>query len=51
MDWNRCPISSESALNNDSTITSAVLDRVLHHAETVILEGKSYRTKDQIADE
>jgi DNA replication protein DnaC len=37
--------------NNDSTITSAVLDRVLHHAETVILEGKSYRTKDQVADE
>jgi DNA replication protein DnaC len=37
--------------NNDSTITSAVLDRVLHHAETVIIEGKSYRTKDQVDDE
>ena len=34
--------------NNDSTLTSAVLDRLLHHAETVILEGKSYRMKDQI---
>lgn len=34
--------------NNDSTITAAVLDRLLHHAETVILEGKSYRTKDQV---
>lgn len=34
--------------NNDSTITSAVLDRLLHHAETVIIEGKSYRMKDQI---
>jgi DNA replication protein DnaC len=34
--------------NNDSGITSAVLDRLLHHAETVILEGKSYRMKDQI---
>jgi DNA replication protein DnaC len=33
--------------NNDSGITSAVLDRLLHHAETVIIEGKSYRTKDQ----
>lgn len=32
--------------NNDSTLTSAVLDRLLHHAETVILEGKSYRLKD-----
>lgn len=34
--------------NNDSTLTSAILDRVLHHAETVIIEGKSYRMKDQI---
>lgn len=34
--------------NNDATITSAVLDRLLHHAETVIVEGKSYRTKDRI---
>jgi len=33
--------------NNDSGITSAVLDRLLHHAETVVIEGKSYRTKDQ----
>ncbi len=33
--------------HNDSTIT-AVLDRLLHHAETVIIEGKSYRMKDQI---
>jgi len=34
--------------NNDSTLTSAVLDRLLHHADTVIIEGKSYRMKDQI---
>lgn len=33
---------------NDSTLTSAVLDRLLHHAETVVIEGKSYRMKDQI---
>jgi DNA replication protein DnaC len=36
--------------NNDATITSAVLDRLLHHAETVLLEGKSYRMKDQVPD-
>lgn len=36
--------------NNDSTITSAVLDRLLHHAETVLMEGKSYRMKDQVPD-
>lgn len=34
--------------NNDSTLTSAILDRLLHHAETVIIEGNSYRMKDQI---
>ena len=34
--------------NNDSTWTSAILDRVLHHADTVIIEGKSFRMKDEI---
>lgn len=34
--------------NNDSTLTSALLDRLLHHAETVLIEGPSYRMKDQI---
>ena len=34
--------------NNDSTLTSAILDRVLHHVDTVVIEGKSFRTKDEI---
>jgi DNA replication protein DnaC len=34
--------------NHDSTLTSAVLDRLLHHAEVVTIEGKSYRMRDQI---
>jgi len=34
----------------DAVITSAVLDRVLHHCETVVLEGRSYRMKDRIND-
>lgn len=34
--------------NNDSTLTSAILDRLLHHAETVVIEGKSYRTRDGV---
>ena len=37
-----------SIFNNDSTIASAVLDRLLHHAETIVIEGPSYRMKDQI---
>ena len=37
-----------SIFNGDSTITSAVLDRLLHHGETVIIEGSSFRMKDRI---
>lgn len=40
-----------SIFNNDSALTSAILDRVLHHGEPVILEGKSYRMKDRIESE
>jgi len=28
-----------SVFNNDSTIASAVLDRLLHHAETIVIEA------------
>ena len=34
--------------NGDSTITSAVLDRLLHHAETILIEGASFRMKDRV---
>lgn len=34
--------------NNDATLTSAALDRLLHHAEIAVIEGKSYRMKDKI---
>lgn len=37
--------------NNDATITSAVLDRLLHHNETILIEGKSYRSKDKVTEE
>jgi len=37
-----------SIFNNDSTITSAVLDRLLHHAQTIVIEGNSFRMKDQL---
>ncbi|MFA5187536.1 MAG: IS21-like element helper ATPase IstB [Patescibacteria group bacterium] len=32
--------------NNDSTLTSALLDRLLHHAETLVIEGSSYRMRE-----
>ena len=34
--------------NHDATLTSALLDRLLHHAETVLIEGQSYRMKDRV---
>ena len=37
-----------SIFNNDSTVTSAILDRLLHHSEAITIQGKSYRMKDRI---
>ena len=34
--------------NNDTTLTVAMLDRLLHHACVILIEGKSYRMKGQI---
>ena len=31
--------------NNDSTLTSALLDRLLHHAHTITVTGSSFRMK------
>jgi len=37
-----------SIFNGDATITSAVLDRLLHHGEVAVIEGPSYRMKDRV---
>ena len=37
-----------SIFKNDAVLTSALLDRLLHHAETVLIEGKSYRSKNKV---
>ncbi len=37
--------------NNDAGVTSAILDRLLHRADTVVLEGRSYRMKDRLMEE
>ena len=33
--------------HNDSVLATAVLDRLIHHADTVTVTGKSYRMEDQ----
>jgi DNA replication protein DnaC len=45
---NRAYMDWPEIFNNDSTLTSAILDRLLHHAETILIQGKSYRMKEQI---
>lgn len=32
----------------DSALTASILDRLLHHCEPVLLEGRSYRMKDRL---
>ena len=34
--------------NNDNIVASAVLDRIMHHCESVVIEGNSYRMKQQV---
>ena len=46
MSTNRAYKHWPEIFNNDNTLTAALLDRVLHHAETCIVEGKSFRAKD-----
>ena len=31
--------------NNDATLATAILDRLVHHCETVTIEGKSFRSQ------
>ena len=34
--------------NDDSTAASAIVDRIVHHCEVVIIEGTSYRMKEKM---
>ena len=36
-------------LMNDEVLATALLDRLLHHAEVLTMNGKSYRMKDRVA--
>lgn len=36
-------------LMNDEVLATALLDRLLHHAEVLTINGKSYRMKDRLA--
>jgi DNA replication protein DnaC len=46
---NRPPNEWDKIFNNDATLAAALADRVLHHCEVVVIEGKSYRMKNKPA--
>src|SRR5258708_9596598 len=50
MSTNRAFKNWPEIFNNDTTLTSALLDRLLHHADTCVVEGKSFRAKDHIPE-
>jgi DNA replication protein DnaC len=31
----------------DNTLATAMIDRLMHHGEAIVIQGDSYRTKDQ----
>jgi DNA replication protein DnaC len=39
-----------TVMNQDNTLASALIDRLGHHAEVVVIEGKSYRMKGKEGD-
>jgi hypothetical protein len=43
------PIEEWGKLLGDVPSASAILDRFLHHAQTIAITGRSYRLKDQAA--
>ena len=34
----------------DNTLATAMIDRLMHHGEAVVIQGESYRLKDQLPD-
>ena len=36
----------DATFAQDATLTAALLDRLLHHAESIVIEGKSYRMRE-----
>jgi len=40
-----------NVMNQDNTLASALIDRLGHHAEVVVIEGESYRMKGKEKEE
>ncbi|MBQ8192986.1 MAG: ATP-binding protein, partial [Bacilli bacterium] len=42
------PFGKWHEIFNDVTLANAILDRLLHHAHIININGKSYRLKDKL---
>jgi hypothetical protein len=42
-----CPLTSSLILLGETSMSAALLDRLLHHAHLVQISGDSYRLKDK----
>ena len=45
--WRLLRILAQSRFFQDNVIASAILDRLLHHSQTINIKGDSYRLKDK----
>jgi len=43
------PYSQWVKIFQDSAITEAIIERMVHHSQTVVIEGNSYRMKDKLS--
>jgi DNA replication protein DnaC len=43
------PYSQWVKIFQDSAITEAIIERTVHHSQTVVIEGNSYRMKDKLS--
>ncbi len=34
-------------LRVDNTLATAIIDRLMHHGQALVINGESYRTRDQ----
>jgi DNA replication protein DnaC len=34
----------------DNTLATALIDRLMHHGEAIVIQGASYRMKDKVCD-
>ncbi len=42
------PVSGWGEIFGDEVVATAMIDRLVHHAEIVALKGDSYRLKDRV---